>query len=119
MNVVKWVSIILIATILLATIFIAFVMYKFGKIQIRQTKDYAVMYVDENDFLDSEAMISPPEKYSQLLQIDLSMRKRIAEYMENNNYKLKSGKQEFIRNNPSFEELIEDGFQFEDKGRQV
>lgn len=92
---------------------LAIFLYKFGNIQVRQTKDYAQMYVDENDILDSEAVISPPEKYSQLLQIDLDMRKKVAEYMKKNNYKLKSGKQEFVRNNPSFKELIEDGFLFE------
>ena len=58
-------------------------------------------------------MVYPPEKYAPLLQIDINMRKRVAEYMRKNNYKLKSGKQEFIRNNPSFKELIEGGFQFE------
>lgn len=88
------------------------VIYKLSTIEVRQTKDYAEIYVDEN------AMVYPPEKYAPLLQIDINMRKRVAEYMRKNNYKLKGGKQEFIRNNPSFKELIEDGFQFEKISRQ-
>ena len=63
-------------------------------------------------------VIDVRKKYAPLLQIDINMRKRVAEYMRKNNYKLKGGKQEFIRNNPSFKELIEDGFQFEKISRQ-
>lgn len=80
---------------------------------VRTTKDYAVMYVDVEDIVDAEAMISPPEKYSQLLQIDLDMRKKVANYMEKNNLKLKSGKQRFVRIYPTLDELIDDGFEFE------
>ncbi len=88
-------------------------LYQIGNIQIRQTKDYAEMYVDPTDVIDSQALISPPENYSQLLQIDTDMRKKVAKHMEEHNYKLKSGKQVFVRNNPSFKELTEDGFVFE------
>ncbi len=109
----KTVIITVLVLIVIITLYLTFVFWQLSKIQVRQTKDYAEMYVDESDILDSEAMISPPEEYAQLLQIDLEMRQKVAEYMEKNNYKLKSGKQIFIRINPSFEELIEDGFQFE------
>ncbi|MEI3163411.1 MAG: hypothetical protein V8S74_08505 [Lachnospirales bacterium] len=94
------------------------VIYQLSTIEIRQTKDYAEIYVDENDILDGNVMVYPPEKYAPLLQIDINMRKMVAEYMRKNSYKLKRGKQEFIRNNPSFKELIEDGFQFEKISRQ-
>lgn len=88
--------------------------YRLDNLSIRQTKDYAIMYVDEDDVIDSNAMISPPEKYSQLLQIDINTREKVAEYMQENNFKLKSGKQDFIRNNPSVDELINGGFEFEE-----
>lgn len=87
--------------------------YQLGNIEVRQTKDYAEMYVDEVDVVDYSSIITPPEKYSQLLQIDLKVREELASYMKTNNYKLKSGKQEFIRNNPTRDELINDGFVFE------
>lgn len=88
--------------------------YRLDNLSIRQTKDYAIIYVDEDDVIDSNAMISPPEKYSQLLQIDINTREKVAEYMQENNFKLKSGKQDFIRNNPSVDELINGGFEFEE-----
>lgn len=84
-----------------------------SNIEIRQTKDYAEMYVDETDILDYSAIVSPPEKYSQLLQLNMETREKLSEYMKKNNFKLKSGKQEFVRNNPSLDELINDGFIFE------
>ncbi len=109
----KGIMSIIIGIIVVSLICAIFLLYKFGKIQIRPDKHYAQMYVYEDDIVDGDAIISPPMQYSQLLQIDLEMRKRVAEYMDKNNYKLKGGEQEFIRVNPSFEELIEDGFQFE------
>ncbi len=92
---------------------VVIVVYNLSNTQIRQTKDYATMYVENEDLVDGDVMISPPEKYSQLLQIDVEMRKKVAKYMKNNNYKLKPGQQEFVRNNPTFKELIDDGFEFE------
>ena len=71
------------------------------------------MVVEENDIVDCNMMMSPLDKYSQLLQISDEMRNKVSEYMRQNNLKLKSGKQEFIRNNPTFEELVNDGFIFE------
>lgn len=78
------------------------------------------MYIDENDMIDHVAMLVPPEKYSQLLQIDFAMRKQVADYMAEKHLKLKSGKQTFIRLHPSFDELVdngEDGFQFDPIGK--
>ena len=70
------------------------------------------MSVESDDVINWEIMILPPEKYSQLLQIPLATREEVAEYMKKNNYKLKCQKQKFVRNNPTYEELI-DGFEFE------
>lgn len=94
----------------------AVVAYQLNTTKARGTKDYAELYVDEDDMIDHAAMLVPPAKYDQLLQIDFEMRKQVAEYMAENHLKLKSGKQVFVRLHPSFEELVdneEDGFQFE------
>ena len=79
----------------------------------RRIKDYDSFFVDEEDIIDFNAMISPPEKYSKLLIIDLNTRKLVAEHMKMNNYKLKPGKQEFIKNNPTLRELLASCFRFE------
>lgn len=84
--------------------------YNLSTIKIRDTKDFSHIYVD--DIFNYEMMISPPKKYEALNQIDFPMRKKVAGYMKENNYILKKGKQEFVRNNPTFEELI-GGFVFE------
>ena len=97
------------------TVFVAyliFVFYSLSNIPFRQTKVFAVMSVASEDVVNWEMMISPPEKYSQLLQIPLETREKVAEYMKKNDYKLKCQKQEFVRNEPTYKELI-DGFEFE------
>lgn len=103
-----------IAVILIALT--VFVIYKMNRTVIRQTKDYAVIYVEENDFIDYKAMKSPPDKLSQLLQINADTRESVASYMKKNNLKLKSGKHQFVRNNPTLDELIFGGFSFEKIG---
>ena len=99
-------------TAILLLVFICIITYKVLTIPVRTTKDYSIMYVDKNDIIDSETMINPPEKYSLLLKIDLKVRKKVAKYMKKNNFKLKTGNQEFITNDPTFKELIND-FVFE------
>jgi hypothetical protein len=95
----------IICVILLAA---GLVFYKLSTIEI---KDLSQIYVQGT--FDYEMMINPPEEYSALYQIDLSMREQVAEYMKTNNYKLKEGEQEFIKNDPTFDELINNGFLFE------
>ena len=109
------VVVIIIVIVGILGVVITTMLYELNTIQIRQTKDFAQINIDENDIVAADEMISPPDKYSQLLQIDLEMRVRVAEYMKQNNFKLKCGNQEFIRINPTFEELIgeEFGFKFE------
>lgn len=102
---------ILVCIICVAITFSILIIHKLSTIEVRDTKDYSQIYVQ--DVFDYEMMINPPEEYSALLQIDSSMREKVAAYMKENDFKLSSGKQEFIRNNPTFEELIEAGFEFE------
>ena len=108
----KYIKFVLFIVIIVLVVLVVFAFYSLGNITIRQTKDYAVMSVESNDVINWEIMILPPEKYSQLLQIPLVTREEVAEYMKKNNYKLKCQKQKFVRNNPTYEELI-DGFEFE------
>ena len=56
--------------------------------------------------------MNPPQKYEAINQIDLEMRKKLSVYMQENNYRLAFGEQEFIRINPSFKEL-KNCFRFE------
>jgi len=107
---IKWIGVVLFVIIVVVC---AIAIYQLNNTTIRQTKDFAVMYVDSEDVVDATVILSPPEKYSQLSEIDVKLRKRVSEYMKKNKLKLKSGKQEFVRNNPTFEELINDGFVFE------
>lgn len=86
-------------------------LYQLSSIEIRQTKDYAEIYVD--DTFNYEMMLYPTEKYSALYQVDVEMREKVSDYMREHDYVLKKGRQEFIRNNPTFEELIRNGFLFE------
>lgn len=99
--------------VIIVVVLIVFVIHRMNKTVVRQTKDYAIMYIGENDFIDSVAMKSPPDKFYQLLQINIGTRESVAAYMKKNNLKLKTGKQEFVRNNPTVDELIYDGFLFE------
>ena len=87
--------------------------YKTLSMPLRQTKDFQSFYIEEGYVFDAEKMIDPPEEFSALLQIDQDMRMKVAEYMKEHNYKLRSGKQRFIRSNPTFKELIENCFWFE------
>lgn len=99
---------VIIGIIILAT---CVLLYQLSTIEIRQTKDYAEIYVD--DTFNYEMMLYPTERYSALYQVDVKMREKVSDYMKENGYVLKKGRQEFIRNNPTFEELIEEGFVFE------
>lgn len=94
-------------------IFSLLVFYELSTIIVRDTKDFSRIYV--KDEFDYKMMVYPPEEYSALLQIDISMRKRVASYMKENNLRLKMGEQEFVRNEPTIDELIDDeyGFAFE------
>lgn len=109
----KYIKITIIVFVCIVFFVVLLTIYKLNNTTIRQTKDYTTIYVEVEDVIDADAMISPPEKYSQLLQIDIEIRSNIAAYMKKNNLKLKNGKQKFIRNTPTLEELVNDGFVFE------
>ena len=93
-------------------ILIAFAVMLIATSWDRRIRDYIRIQVDEEDIIDAKAMLDPPKKYCQLLKINDETRKLVSEYMQMNNYKLKPGNQVFIKNNPTFKELISDGFKF-------
>lgn len=99
--------------VIVSSVLLGVFFHQLNQITVRPTKAYAIMYVSGDDVIDYKAMMDPPEKYSQLMQINEEMREKVAEYMKCHNYKLKGGKQEFVRIHPSYEELIEHGFIFE------
>lgn len=104
---------IMIFVLVILIIVIGIMANQLSNITIRQTKDYAVIYVDPKDCVDFRMFLNPTEKYKALRQINSELRVKVAGYMKDNNLKLAAGKQEFVRNNPTFEELIENGFKFQ------
>lgn len=111
MNTWKFIFKIVIVIIIILIIYLSWIFYLMCTTQVRDTKDFSQIYVE--DYFDYTFMINPPKKYDALEQIDKEMRIQVSEYMKENNLKLKEGKQEFVRNNPTFKELVEDGFLFE------
>lgn len=102
---------ILLSIVCFALVLCIIVFVDLATTRVRDTKDFSQIYVQ--DFFDYNMMINPPDQYSALLQIELPMRKKVAEYMKQNNLKLKTGEQVFVRINPTYKELIKDGFKFE------
>lgn len=72
----------------------------------------SIIHVTENEIVDYKVFLEPTDKYEELKLIDEDVRKEVAEYMQNNNYKLSVGDQEFINKQPTLKELIK-GFKFE------
>lgn len=82
--------------------------------EIKTTKDYSQIFVEENDVADYKIFIDIPEKYGALEQIEEPIRKTISLYMQANNLKLSVGEHEFTRINGSLDEYINEEFQFEE-----
>ena len=81
--------------------------------EIKTTKDYSKIVVEENDVVDYKIFIDIPEKYDALEQIDEPIRKTISLYMQANNLKLSEGTHEFTRIGGSLDEYLNEEFQFE------
>ena len=81
--------------------------------EIKFTKDYSQIVVEENDVADYKIFIGIPEKYSALEQIEEPIRKTISLYMQTNNLKLSEGTHKFTRNNGTLDEYINQEFNFE------
>lgn len=79
---------------------------------IKTTKDYSQIVIDENDVADHKVFTEVPEKYDALNQIDEKTRKTISLYMQANGLKLAEGVQKFSRNNGSLDEYINKEFRF-------
>ena len=82
--------------------------------EIKTTKDYSQIFVEENDVADYKIFIDIPEKYGALEQIDEPIRKTISLYMQSNNLKLSAGEQKFTRFDGSLDEYINEEFKFEE-----
>jgi len=82
--------------------------------EIKTTKDYSQLTVDENEIVDYSAFIDIPEKHKSLEQIEEPVRKTISLYMKANNLKLSKGTHEFTGINGSLDECINKEFQFEE-----
>ena len=82
--------------------------------EIKMTKDYSQILVEENDIADYSVFIDIPEKYGALEQIEEPIRKTISLYMQANNLKLSVAIHEFTRINGSFDEYINEEFKFDE-----
>ena len=80
--------------------------------EINFEKDYGEIIVKEGEIVDKTMFLEPRGEYKALEQIDESLRKTIALYMEANNLKLCSGKHRFNRINGTLDEYLHD-FKFE------
>ena len=61
--------------------FIGMIYHWASTIEIKMTKDYGQIIVDENDFADYKIFTVVPEKYSALEQIEYPIREAISLYM--------------------------------------
>ncbi|MBQ9940067.1 MAG: hypothetical protein IJO74_00800 [Clostridia bacterium] len=84
--------------------------------EIKTTKDYTQIVVEENDIADYKIFIDIPEKYIALNQIEEPTRKTISLYMQANNLKLSEGTHSFTRIGGSLDEYLNEEFQFEKIG---
>lgn len=80
--------------------------YRFLSRPLMSDKSETNIYIDDGDIIDGEAMMNPPEKYSQLLSIDEKVRKKLGNYMIENNLRLEFGKQSFF-SFLSYKEMME------------
>ena len=82
--------------------------------EIKTTKDYSQIVVEEDDVADYKMFIQIPQEYSALKQIEEPIRKTISLYMQANNLKLSKGTHKFTRINGSLDEYINEEFRFEE-----
>ena len=101
--------------ILIISFFIGMTYHWASTTEIKTTKDYGQIVVDENDIADYKTFTVVPEKYSALEQIEYPIRKTISLYMQANNLRLSTGTHEFTRINGSLDDYINKEFRFEEK----
>ena len=99
---------------LIISFFIGMTYHWASTAEIKMTKDYGQIVVDENDIADYKIFTVVPEKYSALEQIEYPIRKTISLYMQANNLRLSTGTQEFTRINGSLDDYINKEFRFEE-----
>ncbi len=95
------------------SLYTAYTIYYFSNIEWKSDKNYYSFIVEADDIVDANVFRSPSEEYSKLTVIDPDTRERIAQYMEENNLKLKPGEQCFDRLDYTYNELIYNYFVFE------
>ena len=99
---------------LIITFFVGMAYHWASTTEIKTSKDYSRIVVEENDVADYKIFLEVPKEYSTLEQIEEPIRKTISLYMQANNLKLSEGTHEFTRINGSLDEYINEEFQFEE-----
>ena len=81
--------------------------------QIRTTKDFIPITIENNEIVDYRDFAFCDGKYDMFKEISPECRAEVANYMYENNLKLKYGEYEFCKSNPTFDELVNENFKFE------
>lgn len=81
--------------------------------EIKMSKDYNEIVVEENEIADYTVFIDIPEKYRALKQIEEPIRKTISLYMQANNLKLSEGTHRFDRMDGTLDKYLNEQFKFE------
>lgn len=103
--------------IFVLVIFVVFIVGQIGGFlwefsHIRTNKDYTCIMINNDELADYKVFVNCKDKYTDLKMIGVKNRTELANYMYENNLRLRTGKQEYIVVNPTYTELIED-FKFE------
>ena len=81
--------------------------------QIRTTKDFIPITIENNEIVDYRDFAFCDGKDDMFKKISPECRAEVANYMYENNLKLKYGEYEFCKSNPTFDELVNENFKFE------
>lgn len=96
-----------------AVAFAGYIWYWMCTTEVDMEKYYNNLVVEQNQTVDYKDFINPSGATDTLKQIDPDIRLKIAEYMKENNLKLKEGKHHFNRVNGTYDKYINDEFKFE------
>lgn len=104
---------ILITLFVLVAIIIGSTIYWFKNAEIKLVSQYNTVVVNKNELVDYKLFLNPTGRFSVLNHINPVTRRKIAEYMKGNNYKLAEGEQMFNIVIDDYEEYISEDFKFE------
>ncbi|MFC4775743.1 hypothetical protein ACFO9Q_02995 [Paenibacillus sp. GCM10023252] len=109
-RIVKGILIIVLVTLAVGT---TSVIYWSKHTELEMTKQYGTIVVERTELVDYKVFLNPVGNFTALNQINSITRRKIAEYMKENNYKLVEGTHMFNITIDNFEIYISKDFKFE------